>query len=102
MPAHDRVRRNDRCYTVQGTTPDELALRRKTSALVVVQPQTPSTELLLQHPVFLDEVLDDLLLAAAHPACDGDEKKLEGLDRGVHAAIVGGHNSGPSTPLRRG
>jgi hypothetical protein len=47
--------------------PELLALRREASALVVVQPELPTPQLLLEDPVLLDEVIDRALLHAVHP-----------------------------------
>ncbi|RKY19753.1 MAG: hypothetical protein DRQ55_09925 [Planctomycetota bacterium] len=70
--------------------------------MIVGQAQPASIKLLLEDPVLLHEVLNDLLLAAAHPARDGDQKELERLDRGVHPAIVGGRKSMVSGQLQHG
>jgi hypothetical protein len=53
---------------VQDAAAERSALRRKPAALVVGEPQATVAELLAQDAVLLLEVLDDLALAAVHPA----------------------------------
>ena len=50
-----------------------LAFRGQASALIVGKPKASTTELLLQYAVLFDEVLEDLLLVAAHPTAHGQE-----------------------------
>ena len=61
-----------------------------------------SAQLLLEDPVLLDQVLDDLLLATAHPAGKGDQEELKWLGRGAHAPIVNVANCWLRLHLRRG
>jgi len=51
-------------------------------------------QLLAKHAILLDQVVDDLLLAALDPASNAEDPKLQ--DESVHPAIV----SGPSWPLQ--
>ena len=53
---------------------EDLRLCRQAASLVVIQPERLAFEALLQNPVLLDEVLDDVLLVAVDPARDGHEQ----------------------------
>ncbi len=68
MPAHDGVGRHDGRHTVQQAAPELLAFCSESPALVVVQPELPTLQLLFEDPVLLDEVIDRALRHAPHPA----------------------------------
>jgi hypothetical protein len=68
---------------VQDAAAERSALRRKPAALVIGEPQATVAELLAQDAVLLLEVLDDLALAAVHPA--GEHQQQELKRRGRHA-----------------
>jgi len=84
MPAHQRVWRNDWRHRVEHPSSQDLRFRRQTPALVVLQPRHLSAALLLQHAVLLDDVLDDVLLMAIHPARHRQE---QGLKRVMHRVL---------------
>jgi hypothetical protein len=67
---------------VQDAAAERSALRRKPAALGVGEPQATVAELLAQDAVLLLEVLDDLALAAVHPA--GEHQQQELKRRGRH------------------
>jgi hypothetical protein len=48
------------------------------------------------HAVFLHQVLDDVLLVAVEPPCDGHEQQPYGAEVGWHAPITAPH-AGPRT-----
>jgi hypothetical protein len=50
------------------TAAESLALRGKATTLIVVQPQGPAAELLLQDAVLVHEVVDELRLLPVDPA----------------------------------
>ena len=64
VPSHDRVGRHDGGYAVQEESAELLALQGEAPALVVVQSEPTSLELLPQDAVLFDEELDDLMLSA--------------------------------------
>jgi hypothetical protein len=47
--------------------------------LFVGEPKSLPSELLLEHTVLLDEIIDDHLLLAVKSACQGDDKEVERL-----------------------
>lgn len=59
------------------------ALHGEASALVVGQPEAPPRQLLLQDPVLLHQVLDDVLLVAVDPSREGHEQHPERLRSAV-------------------
>ena len=77
MPAQDRVGSHDRRDPREESAAESLALAGKATALVVGQAQTPATELLPQHAVLLDQVVDGLGLLAVDPARERGKKQPE-------------------------
>ena len=68
MPAHQRVGRHDGRARTRCLSPEELGLGSETAALVIVQPKGPSTHLLPQDSVLLDEVSEDFGFQASSAA----------------------------------
>ena len=59
----------------------------------MVRAWSPARQLLLEHPILLDQVLDGSLLVAVDPASDGREEHLQRVGVGPHALILSRHNS---------
>ena len=93
MPSHQRVRGDERRDGVERPPAQALGLRRQATTLVVRQPELPALQLLLEYPIFLDEVGDDILLMPIDPAGHGQEKQLKWEGSGRHRPIVGALNS---------
>ena len=68
MPSENRLRSDDRRHLRQDPTSEPLAEDRQAAPFIIRHPQSPTAQLSLQNPVFFSEVLDRLLLLAAHPA----------------------------------
>jgi len=66
---------------LQGAAAERFALRREPATLGIGESQTPAAELLSQDAVLLLEILDDLELAAVHPAREHEQQELERGDR---------------------
>ena len=79
IPSHDGVRRNDRRNSAEKSVTEWLALRCQATALAIREPHgsTASLKLLLQNPVLLDQIADDLDLLASHPSRECREQELE-------------------------
>ena len=77
VPCEQRVRGDDAGQTVQHGSSEHLGPHCQPSALVVGEPQTPSTQLFAQHPVLLAEIVDHILLTAVDKARDSDNEKLQ-------------------------
>jgi len=74
-------RRDDCRDFPKKATPERHRLGRQAPALIVVQPETLSSELLPQYPVFLAEVIDRVALLLVQPTGDGNHepsKRVEG------------------------
>jgi hypothetical protein len=82
VPAHDRVRRDDRGHALEQAAPQDLASRLQAAALVIAQAQPSVAELLLEHAVLLDQVLDRALVLAEGPSGQGEELDPERVDVG--------------------
>ena len=68
MRSHDRIRSHDRCDPIERLPAKAFALRGESPPLLVGQAKPTTLHLLLQDPVLLDQVCDDFLLVAIHPA----------------------------------
>jgi len=88
VPTKDGVRRDERCDFCEGASPDGLAADRESATLIVGQPESSASELLLEDPILLAEVIDDGVLLAADPADEGGHEDLPGLEGGRHRQIV--------------
>ncbi len=88
MPTQDGVRRDERCNLGEGASTDGLAADRQPATLIVGQPESSATELLLQDAVLLSEVFDDCVLMAADPTGEGGHEDLPGLEDGGHPSIL--------------
>jgi len=89
VPCEDRVGRHDRCDLGKQLATECLAKPSQSHPLVVGQANAPLPELSLQDAVLRDEVLDDALLVAVHPAGVECEEEYEGLWRWVHRSCDG-------------
>ena len=81
-------RRDDGGDLVERLTPNSLALCCESSTLIVVQAKAFSTELLFQHPVLFDKVLQHLLLMAVDPGSERDQEQVGGVQDGSHPEIL--------------
>jgi hypothetical protein len=77
MPPHQGVWRHDRGDATQHLPPEPLGLGSQAATLIIVEPQTLSLELLLQHPVFLDQIGDHVLLMTIQPTSEAREQHLQ-------------------------
>lgn len=69
---------------LQNLTSQDLRLGGQPTALVVVQTEAPTTELLAENPIFLAKVVNDLQLRLVHPSGNGDQHEPEGLQDRRH------------------
>ena len=67
---------------------ESAAFGGEASALVIRQPEASPLYLLLQDAVLLHHVLDDVVLVAVEPPCDGHEQHLQGIEVGNHSPIL--------------
>jgi len=67
MPPQQRVGRRDRGNLPQGRTAESVRSRRKSTAIVVREPQPTCTKLTPQESVFFDQVRDRVPLPAIQP-----------------------------------
>ena len=51
----------------EGASADGFTSDRKPATLIVGQPKSPTTELLLENTILLSEILDDCVLMTANP-----------------------------------
>lgn len=64
---------------IKSPAPQQLGLHGQSHPLFVGEQKSPSSELLLEDAVLLDEIIDDHLLLAVEPAGQSDYKALERL-----------------------
>ncbi len=88
MPPKDRVGSDKRSNFGEGASSDGLTSNRKSTTLIVGQPEPPVPELLPEDSILLSEILDDSVLLATHPAGQGGNEDLPRLKDGRHPQIV--------------
>ena len=64
--------------------PNFLALAASRVTLIVVESHTRVTDLLSENAIFLDEVLNDLLLSLVQPTRNGKDEKRKWIETGSH------------------
>jgi hypothetical protein len=64
--------------------PSIFALAAKPPALIVVQPETLSSELLPQYPVSFAEAIDHVALLLVQPAGDGNHEQSKRVEGPAH------------------
>src|SRR5712664_3548274 len=69
---------------------DGLGLERQAFLLCLGETQALLSELFPEHPVFFQQVIDELLLLSIHPACYTDQDQLPGLHEGNAARFFAG------------
>ena len=84
MPAEDRVGREQRADLLQSFATKHPALHCQSAALVIREQNPSLTELLFQHSVFGQQVIDQLLLLSIHPASQDDEAEMPWFKDEVH------------------
>ena len=68
MPPQDRVRRHDGCHSIECFPAEALSFRGESPSLLVGQSEPTALHLLLQDTILFDQVIDNILLVAVHPA----------------------------------
>ena len=77
VPAEDRVRSDDTGHLHQCAPAKSLAAHRKSTALGVCEPKRSGTTLLVEDPILLSEIVDQIFLLAIHPASNGEHEELQ-------------------------
>jgi len=88
VPTKDSVRGNKRRNLGKSASPDGLAADCKPATLIVGEPESSATELLLQDAVFFSEVFDNRILLTGDPAGHGGNKGMQRLNDGGHPSIL--------------
>jgi hypothetical protein len=88
MPPKDRVGSDKRSNFGEGASSDRFASHGQSASLIIGQPESSATELLLEDSVLFAEIFDDSVLLTAHPSGEGGHEDLPGLEDGGHPSIV--------------
>ncbi len=88
MPAQDGVGGHNRCDLGKQTAAVDLAFGSEAVALIVGESEALLTEPLLQHSVFLNQVVNHLGLMSIGPPSEGGEEELEWEETGHDNVIV--------------
>ncbi len=88
MPTENSVGGDERSNLGEGASPDGLAANRKPATLIIGQPESSATELLLENSVLLAEIINDGFLVSIDPAGQGSDEDLPGVKDGGHRLIV--------------
>jgi len=75
MPRQQRFRRDNRGDLCEDFPSESYSFRRKPSSLIVSKSKTPTTDLLPQDTIFLNQIFNDLLLALVQPTSEGNDEK---------------------------
>jgi hypothetical protein len=88
VPCQQSFRSDDCGNLRQNFTSDTLSLRGKPSSLVVGKPEPTITDLLAENAIFLNEVLDHVLLPLIQPARNGNDEKRKWIQTRWHRGSV--------------
>jgi hypothetical protein len=83
MPAQQCFTRHNRSLLFQ-PLPEGFCSDGQSSPLIIVESKAPFPQLLPQHPVLLAQIIDELVLAVIHPACQGDQHEMERIEDLLH------------------
>ena len=75
MPSQQSTGCHDGGNFGQYSPSQQLGPYREATPLVVIEAQSPCTELCVQNPILLAQIIDDLLLLVIHPAGDGEQQQ---------------------------
>ncbi len=84
MSGKQRIGCHKRLQLIKRPAPNHLGLHGQSYPLLVGESKPLSFELILEHTVLFDEIIDDRLLLAVKPACQGDYNEVERLDGDCH------------------
>jgi hypothetical protein len=79
VPGQQRLGCDDCGHLGQQFSSESFGLSGQPAALVIVEPQSSSAELLSQNAILLVKVVNDLQVALVHPPGDGNQHKPEGI-----------------------
>jgi hypothetical protein len=88
VPCQQRFRSDDCGNLRQNLTSDTLSLRGKSTSLVVGKPEPTITDLLPENAIFLNEVLDHVMLPLIQPAPNGNDEKRKWVQTRSHRMSV--------------
>jgi hypothetical protein len=88
VPPQQSFRCGDRRYLLQRLARKLFRFGRQSSALIIVELQTPVTHLFAKDPILLDQICDHFLLMAAHPAGNRRYEKPKWAQRRTHRRIL--------------
>jgi hypothetical protein len=89
VPTQNGVRGDDGADASENAATEDLAFGCESTALVIGESKASATELLLQHAILFDEVINDLPLMAVDPASERGEEELEWEKFGHCTRIIG-------------
>jgi hypothetical protein len=88
VPAKDGVGSDERSNFAESPSSNGLATNCEPPTLIVGQPESSASKLLLQDAVLLAEILDGRILLATNPASHGGNEDLPRLEQRRHPEIV--------------
>jgi len=97
VPPQNRLRSDDRGQLPESLSAEALALLGEPPRLGVGEAQPPPAEVLSEHAILFEQVLDGIDLMSVHPACDGEEEEVERA--GLHGrGLAWGHDGARLPP----
>jgi len=88
VPTEDSIGSDERGDLGEGASANSFAQHSQSATLIVCEPESSATELLLEDAILLAEILNDRILLAADPAREGRDQNLPGLKDDGHPGIV--------------
>ena len=73
MPSQQCLRSHDGCDLSQNVPTQLLRLYGESATLVITEPQ--SVVVLSEHPIFFNQVINDVVLTLAHPSGNGRDEE---------------------------
>src|SRR6516165_9095258 len=84
MPGQQSLGRDNRGHLLENLPSQSLGLSGQSAALVIVEPQSLSAQLLAKNSVLFPKVVDQLQLLLVHPSGYGDQHEPERVQECCH------------------
>jgi hypothetical protein len=84
MPSQQGLRSDDGGDFTEDATAEQLGFGCQAAALIVVQTESSSSELLAEHPVLLPKVIDRVALLLAQPSGDRNQQQSKRVKGSAH------------------
>src|SRR5215471_4344505 len=84
VPSQQGLRRDNAGNLGKSFSSQRFGLYGQSPAVIVIEADSPITELFSKHPILLAKIFNDQQLAVVHPPGDSDQQKLEWVEHSLH------------------